>query len=103
MGSDISKFVQTMFITSWIPEDLTQVKLVLIPKIPNPETVSHLRPVSLCNTLYKLVTKLLVNKLKPFLPTMIHPTQSWIVPSHRATDNNILTQELLHYIHHKKR
>lgn len=92
-----------MFITSWIPEDLTQVKLVLIPKIPNPETVSHLRPVSLCNTLYKLVTKLLVNKLKPFLPTMIHPTQSWIVPSRRATDNNILTQELLHYIHHKKR
>ena len=62
-----------MFFTAHIPEDLTQIKLVLIPKVPNPESVTQLRPISLCTSLYKLLTKLLVNRLKPFLPTMINP------------------------------
>lgn len=54
VGAHIAKFIQTLFITARIPEDLTHVKLVLIPKVPNLETVSQLRPISLCNTLYKL-------------------------------------------------
>lgn len=80
VGEDISKFIQTLFLTDRILEDLTQIKLVLIPKVPNPQTVSQLRPISLCNTLYKLLTKLLVNRLKSFLPAMIHPSPIWICP-----------------------
>ena len=102
MGSNISRFIQTIFITSRIPEDLTRVKLVLIPKTPNPETVSHLCPISLCNTLYKLLTKLLVNRLKPFLPYMIHLAQSSFVPGRRATNSYIITQEILRCIHKQR-
>ena len=72
MGEDIAKFIQTLFLTACIPEDLTQIKLVRIPKVPNPESVTQLRPINLCNTLYKLLAKLLVNRLKPFLLAMIH-------------------------------
>ena len=72
LGNDVAKSKQTIFITTRIPEDLTRIKLALIPKISNLETVTHLQPVSLCNTLYKLLTKLLINRLKPFLPAMIH-------------------------------
>ena len=79
LGTDVAKFIQTIFITTPIPEDLTQVKLVLIPKISNPKTASHLQPRSLCNTMYKLLTKLLVNRLKPFLPAMNHPSESGFV------------------------
>lgn len=80
VGVDIKKFIQTLFITARIPEDLTQIKLLLIPKVPTPETVSQFRPISLFNTLYKLLTNILVNRLKLFLPTMIHPAQSSFVP-----------------------
>ena len=73
VGEDIVKFIQTLFLIACIPDDLTQIKLVLIPKVPNPESVTQLRSISLCNTLYKLLTKLLVNRLKPFLLAMIHP------------------------------
>ena len=103
VGEDIVKFIQTLFLIACIPDDLTQIKLVLIPKVPNPESMTQLRSISLCNTLYKLLTKLLVNRLKPFLLAMIHPAQSRFVPGRRATDNYILAQELLHFIHHQRR
>ena len=102
MGLDISRFIETIFIIARISEDLTRVKLVLIPKTPNPETVSHLRPISLCNTLYELLTKILVNILKPFLSYMIHPAQSDFVPGKWAMDSYIITQEILHVIQKKR-
>ena len=98
MGEDIAKFIQTLFLIARIPKDLTQIKLVLIPKVPN----TQLRPISLCNTLYKLLTKLLVNRLKPFLPAMIYPAKLRFVLGRRAMDNYILAQELLHFIHHQR-
>ena len=64
--------------------------------------VSHLCPISLCNAFYKLLTKLLVNKLKPFLPYMIHPAQSGFMSGRRATDSYIIMQEILHCIHKQR-
>ena len=52
--------------------------------------------------MYKLLTKLLVNRLKPFLPAMNHPSQSGFVHGRRATDNYIVTQEMIHYISQRK-
>ena len=73
MSRDITIFIQTIFITSRVPQDLTIIKLILIPKVPNLETVHQLRPISLCNTLYKLLSKIIVLRLKKFLPDLIHP------------------------------
>lgn len=102
VGVETTEFIQTIFITSRIPMDLTRVKLVLIHKAPNPESVYQFRPISVCNTLYKLLTKILVNKLKPFLHAMIHPSQAGFVPGRRVTDNYVITQELIHYISQRK-
>ena len=101
MGLEISRFIETIFITARILENLTRVKLVLIPKTPNSETVSHLRPISLCNTLYELLMKILVNILKSFLSYMIHPAQSGFVLGKWAMDSYIITQEILHVIQKK--
>lgn len=78
------------------------MKLVLIPKAPNPELVYQFRPISVCNTLYKLLTKILVNRLKPFLHAMIHSSQAGFVLGRRVMDNYIITQELIHYISQQK-
>ena len=102
MSRDITKFIQTIFITGHVPHDLTAIKLILIPKVSNPKTVHQLRPISLCNTLYKLLSKIIVLRLKKFLPDLIHPAQSGFIPGRRATDNYIIAQELIHLIHNKR-
>jgi len=63
-----------------IPVEWNQTVMSLIPKVKTPESVSELRPISLCNVLYKIVAKILTNRLKEILPNIISPTQSAFVP-----------------------
>ena len=83
-------------------EKLNQTRIVLIPKIQGPETLGSYRPISLCNTTYKIVTKIIVARLRPFLGNLISPLQSAFVPGRKGVDNAIIVQELVHTISKKK-
>jgi len=74
----------------------------LIPKIDNPETTAHFRPISLCNTVYKILVKILVNRLRPVLQRIIHPTQSAFIPSRTIHDNILLAYEIINKFQHYK-
>jgi len=59
-----------------MPEGWNETVIVLIPKISSPEKLKDLRPISLCNVVYKIILKVLANKLKQVLPEIISPSQS---------------------------
>ncbi|KAL0437443.1 UNVERIFIED_CONTAM: putative mitochondrial protein [Sesamum radiatum] len=76
--------------------------ITLIPKGPNARTVEQFRPISLCNTTYKVISKILANRLKPLLDKLISPFQMAFVPGRTINDNSILSHEIIHYLQQKK-
>ena len=74
---------------------------MLIPKVKNHEKVTQLRPISLCNVVYKVISKMLSARLKGLLPEVISPTQSAFVPGWLIIDNVLVAYESFHTI--KKR
>jgi hypothetical protein len=54
------------------------------------------RPISLCNVIYKIISKCIANRLKPHLPDYIHPSQQAFIEGRRISDNIIVAQEITH-------
>ena len=102
VGNLVVDEVRKIFIDMAVPEELNKTFITLIPKIPGPETLSNYRPISLYNTVYKIVSKILVGRLRLFLEKLISPFQAAFVPRRRGTDNAIIVQELIHTINRKK-
>ena len=86
-----------------MPSYLNKTHIALIPKIQGPETLGNYRPISLCNTVYKIVTKVIVARLRPLLDKLISPVQAAFIPGRKGIDNTIIVQEVIHSITTKKR
>ena len=72
VGEDVIVVVLNALNTGIIPESINATFICLIPKIKNPKKVSDFRSISLCNVIYKLIAKVVVNRLKKFLAHTIH-------------------------------
>ena len=88
--------VKSIFSTGIMPEYLNKTLITLIPKCTSPESLNNYRPISLCNIVYKLVTKIIVGRIRHLLPSLVSPLQIAFVPGGKGVDNAILVQEILH-------
>jgi hypothetical protein len=101
IGDSVVKEVKQIFSIGRMPEYLNRTLISLIPKCLGPETLSQFRPISLCNTVYKIVTKIIVSRLRPIMGNLVSPFQAAFVPGKRGLDNVVIAQELIHSIHRK--
>ena len=90
VGGSVKDEVKKVFRDRKIPEYLNKTNIVLIPKKQGPESISNFRPISLCNSVYKIISKILVGRLRPFLDQLVSPCQTAFVPGRRGVDNAII-------------
>ncbi|GJU61513.1 hypothetical protein Tco_1243348 [Tanacetum coccineum] len=96
---DVIKFVQEFFVNGTLLKELNHTIIALIPKVASPLKINDYRPIYCCNILFKCISKIISNRMKDSLTSLISSNQSAFVPGRRITDNILLTQELMHNYH----
>lgn len=99
---DIFEFFRRCFETTHFPPELNSTLITLVPKCISPSSMTDLRPITLCNTLYKVITKILANRIKTHLSDYINPAQASFVPGRQITDNIFVVQEMFHKFRNTK-
>eukprot|EP00253_Pinus_taeda_P006425 PITA_06425 len=85
-----------------ILKSLNSTFLALIPKVEEAKTPDKFRPIALCNVIYKIISKVIANRLKTILPGIISEEQSGYVEGRQIFDNILLAQEMIHSLHSRK-
>ncbi|CAN0855442.1 LINE-1 retrotransposable element ORF2 protein [Linum grandiflorum] len=96
IGDKISQEVMSFFATATMPHGWNNTHIVLIPKKPNPQAMPEFRPISCCNFNYKIIAKILANRLKPCMPDLISEMQSAFIKGRAIQDNVMIVHETLH-------
>lgn len=84
-------------------KELNKTNIVLIPKKKCLVIVGDLRPISLCNVLVKVVTKVIANRLKGVLDQVISENHSAFITGRLISDNVMIAYEVMHMLKRKRR
>ena len=103
VGKDVTSFALKILNVGGNPSNINYTYIYLIPKKKKPKVPGDFRPISLCNVIFKIITKTTANRLKLILPDIIEKFQSAFVPGRLITDNALLAFESFHYMRKKKK
>ena len=85
-----------------MPATVNSTVIVLIPKVKNLQNITQYRPISLCNIIYKICSKVLANRLREILDEIIAEEQSVFIPGRLITDNVLVAYECIHSMRRKR-
>lgn len=100
---DIISKVRWFFSRSEFDSDLNHTNLSLIPKAYPPTSMTEFSPIALCNVIYKIISKILINRLKNHLSSIITENQAAFIPGRMISDNIIVAHEVFHSLKVRKR
>ncbi|CAH2936087.1 MAG: hypothetical protein CPSOU_6785 [uncultured Paraburkholderia sp.] len=95
VGEEITMAVQEFFATGKLLKQLNHTMVALIPKSKHANMLGDYRPISCCNVLYKLISKILASRFAQVLPNIIDEAQSAFVSDRSMIENIHLAQELM--------
>ncbi|KAM1376755.1 hypothetical protein PS1_038740 [Malus domestica] len=102
VGPDVIKIVKAFWHSGTLLRKLNHTNLVLILKMKCPKNMSQYKPIALCNVIYKIIAKVLTNRLKRVMPKVIGENQSAFVARKQIQDNILVVHEALHSLIHQK-
>lgn len=87
------------------PEQVSKINetlITLVPKVDPVVSIRNFRPISLCNVSYKIITKILAQRLRQMMGSLVNLCQSSFIPNRQCRDNIILAQEIFHSMRNKR-
>jgi hypothetical protein len=94
--SEVCKTVLNFLNYGFFDNSLNETHIVLILKMNSSVSVTDFWPISLCNVLYKIIAKVLANRMKTILPNIVSQNQSAFIPGRHITDNIIVAFKAFH-------
>ncbi|KAL5574782.1 hypothetical protein UlMin_016481 [Ulmus minor] len=98
LGSDITKAVLHILNDQGDISGWNKTLITLIPKVKEPKNVKDFRLISLCNVLYKIVSRSITNRFRLILNDVIGESQSAFVTGRLIMDNVLVGFETMHWI-----
>ena len=103
VGDSVIKCVLQSLNSGCLLSGLNETYICIIPKVRCPQKITEFRPISLCNVIYKIVAKVLANRLKEIMLEVISESQSAFVPGRQITNNVIVAFEIMHSIDQRRK
>lgn len=95
VGGEVVEAVKEFFRNGRLLKDLNTTFIALIPKTPEACSLGDFRPISCCNLIYKIISKIIENRLKPLLKCCISPNQTAFQKGRSLGENVLLATELI--------
>ncbi|KAK2640774.1 hypothetical protein Ddye_022537 [Dipteronia dyeriana] len=93
---DFMKFLHVFYEDGWMISDFNSTFIALIPKIKNLESLKDYKPISLVGSIYKVVAKILANRLKRVMNALIGKTQMAFVNKRQIVDSFVIAEEVIY-------
>ncbi|XP_044500219.1 uncharacterized protein LOC123221428 [Mangifera indica] len=99
VGTDDIKAIKHFFSIKHLLKEVNCTILALVPKFANPSFYKDFWSIACCNTIFKCITKIIVDRLKCILSGFINKAQSAFVGGRSIWENILLSQEIMHGYH----
>ena len=103
VGPDVTSAVLSVLHSGRSLKKMNFTHIVLIPKKNDPQSIMEFRPISLSNVVSRIISKVLANRIKSILPTVISDAQSAFIPNRLITDNTTVAFEMLHRMRNRRK
>jgi len=103
IGKDIVQAIRDFQSTGFILRGCNASFITLVPKKDNPSDLNEFRPISLVGCVYKILSKILANRLKKVLPSIIDVNQSTFLSGRGLLDSILVANETVGYLKKEKK